>query len=558
MSGTGTAVVQSPGQPFRLSGAQRGLIRWTLYVGFAAFAVAVLNGLDQALNFAGINVLRWFPGMRTYYQGLTVHGVFNAIVLTFAFTNGFLTLTTARGLARRPKSGLLAAALGSLVLGVALAGWAMFTGRASVLYTFYPPLEAHWTFYAGLALLVVSTWLTSVNLFVMLAGWRREHPGERIPLMAFISVCTYVMWDIASLGIAIEVVGLLLPWSLGLIGGADPLLSRTLFWFTGHPIVYFWLLPAYVSWYVMIPKQVGGKLFSDSVTRVVFVLFIVLSIPVGMHHQYQDPGIPAGFKAIQGFLTFGVFFPSLITAFSVMAALEMGGRSRGGKGLLGWIPALPWGDPSVTAQLLAMITFMLGGITGLINASYTINRVVHNTTFIPGHFHLTVGSAVALSFMGITYWLIPHLTGRRLWGRRLALAQAWLYAIGVLVMARGLISGGLEGMPRRTFVALSPYNQGQWHLSGVLTGIGGSLMFVSVILFFFVLAGTLLLGQRGAEEEMPFTETMTPPATTGWEVKLDRFRYWIAVTVVLIVIAYGPFLIGYLPGRFLSPGFKIF
>ncbi|HKK26558.1 MAG TPA: cbb3-type cytochrome c oxidase subunit I [Gemmatimonadota bacterium] len=101
----------------------------------------------------------------------------------------------------------------------------------------------------------------------------------------------------------------------------------------------------------MIPKQVGGKLFSDSVTRVGFILFIVLSIPVGMHHQYQDPGIPSGMKAVQGFLASGVSFPSLITAFPGMAALEMGGRSRGGKGLLGWIPALPRGEPSVSALI---------------------------------------------------------------------------------------------------------------------------------------------------------------------------------------------------------------
>jgi cytochrome c oxidase subunit 1 len=205
-----------------------------------------------------------------------------------------------------------------------------------------------------------------------------------------------------------------------------------------------------------------------------------------------------------------------------------------------------------------MLTFMLGGITGLINASYTINRVVHNTTFIPGHFHLTVGSAVALSFMGIAYWLVPYLTDKKLWGRRLAVLQTWLYGIGVLIMARGLISGGLEGMPRRTFVALSPYNNGQWHLAGVLTAIGGSMMFASVVLFFLVLAGTLVLGERGVRSEIPFTETLTAPATGGWEARLDRFRYWVAITVVLILIAYGPFLATYLPGRFLSPGFKIF
>ena len=94
---------------------------------------------------------------------------------------------------------------------------------------------------------------------------------------------------LASLGIAAEMLFLLIPWSLGWVKGTDPLLGRTLFWFTGHPIVYFWLLPAYVSWYGMLPKQAGGKLFSDPLARLAFWLFLVLSIPVGLHHQFTDP-----------------------------------------------------------------------------------------------------------------------------------------------------------------------------------------------------------------------------------------------------------------------------
>jgi len=553
------SVVAAPDRAFELPDDQRILIRWMIYVGFGALSVAMLNGFGQALNYAGIDILSWFPGMRTYYQGLTVHGVLNAIVLTFAFTNGFLALTTARALDRKLHGGLLHGALWTLVAGTALAGYAMFTGKASVLYTFYPPLQAHWTYYLGLALLVISTWITSINLLVTLRAWREENPGERIPLLAFISVCTYVMWDIASIGIAVEVVAFLLPWSIGLLEGTDPLLNRTLFWYTGHPIVYFWLLPAYVSWYAMVPKQAGGKLYSDSLTRIVFLMFLALSIPVGFHHQYTDPGVAAGQKYVHTVLTFGVFFPSLVTAFSVMAALEMGGRSRGGTGLLGWIRKLPWGDPALSAQLLAMLVFLLGGITGLINASYNINEIVHNTTFIPGHFHMTVGTAVGLSFMGIAYWLVPWLKGRELWGRKLALAQGWLYFVGVLIFARGMISGGLEGMPRRTLVVEAPYFKESWELAGALTGIGGAVMFVSAVLFFVVLLGTILLGEEADEPmEIPATETISGPAEEGWEVHLDKFRYWVAATIVLILVAYGPFLIGYLPAKLTSPGFRFF
>jgi cytochrome c oxidase subunit 1 len=532
-----------------------------IYFGFIILGVGFLNGLGQALNYADIDILKYFPGMSTYYQGLTVHGVFNALVMTFAFTNGFLSLTTARSLNRPLNPFLTHLSLWVIVIGSVMAAGAIATGQASVLYTFYPPLQAHWTFYLGAALVVISTWIVCANLLVTLKGWRRENPGERIPLMAFISICTYVMWVMASVGIATEVVGFLLPWSLGWIEGADPLLSRTLFWFTAHPIVYFWLLPAYVSWYVMVPKQAGGKLFSDTLTRAVFLMFIVLSIPVGFHHQYLDPGISGGYKALHTVLTFGVFFPSLVTAFSVMWALEMGARKRGGKGLVRWLFKLDWKNPSLVAQILAMIAFMLGGITGLINASNTLNRVVHNTAFVPGHFHLTVGTAVTLSFMGIAYWLIPYLTGRKLVAPGIARLQSWLYFIGVLVMARGLISGGMEGMPRRTMLMDSPYKEmiPSWDLAGLLTGIGGAIMFLGAVGFYGVLVGTALFGKKEVTvPDLPFTETISAPTKTVWGIRMDQFRYWVTVTIILVLIAYGPFLVQYLPPKLTSPGLQIF
>ncbi len=58
----------------------------------------------------------------------------------------------------------------------------------------------------------------------------------------------------------------LIPWSLGLVSGTDALLARVLFWFTGHPMVYFWLLPASISWDTLAPRQAGGRLFSDPVS----------------------------------------------------------------------------------------------------------------------------------------------------------------------------------------------------------------------------------------------------------------------------------------------------
>jgi cytochrome c oxidase subunit 1 len=539
-----------------LTGRDVRLICWQVYLGLAAFLIGILAGLAQALDRVlpfGSTIWHFFPLQRSYYQGLTMHGVLMALVFTFAFSNGFMALVAAHSLRRRPNGPTLAGSFALMLLGTVLAGSQIVASKANVLFTMYPPLQATPIYYLGAALLVVSTWLTAFNVVLAYRGWRREHRGERIPLAAFGVVATYAMWFIASLGVAIEVLVLLLPWSLGVVPKTDPQLARSLFWFSGHPIVYFWLLPVYVSWYTMVPKQAGGKVFSDPLVRLAFVLFLVLSIPTGFHHQFTDPGIAPAYKVVQLVFTFAVFFPSVLTAFSVMASLELAGRAHGGRGLFGWIPKLPWGDPSLTAQLLAMLVFILGGISGLINASYNVNLVVHNSAFVPGHFHLTVGTAVALSVLGICYWLVPHLTGRGLWGRRLALAQAWLWAIGVLIFSRGQMMGGLAGLPRRENISLMLYNQPEWRLSNVMTAVGGTIMFISGLMFFIVLLGIFLRGEKGTAVEMPVAEAM-PSASDGWPI-LDRWAVWIGVAVVLILIAYGPYLLTYQP-NFVSPGFR--
>lgn len=531
----------------------RKVLAGQVYLALAAFAIGILQGLAQALDRvlpADSTLWTLFPGLSNYYQGLTAHGVLLAFVFTFAFSNGFMTLVHQHALQRRPRSLIILLSFASIVVGGVLAAAQIFLGQASVLFTMYPPLKASPVYYVGAVLVVVSTWLTGLNALLVYRDWRRDHPTERIPLQAFAVLATYAMWFIASLGVAVETLVFLLPWSMGWVATTDPQLARTLFWFSGHAIVYFWLLPAYLSWYTMIPKQAGGTLYSDGLARMVFILFLLLSTPTGVHHQFTDPGIRADVKALHYVMTMGVFFPSMITAFSVMAALEVGGRARGGKGLLGWIRALPWGDPSVAAQLLAMLGFVLGGISGLINASFTVNMVVHNTAWIPGHFHLTVGTAVALSFLGICYWLVPHLSGRALWGRRTALAQAWLWLIGVLIFSRGQIMGGLEGLPRRLNVSGLAYDRPEWATSHAMTAFGGTLMFVSGCLFFVVIGMTLWKGARGAVAPIPVAEA-THGARQSWPV-LDNWTVWIGAAVLLIVLAYVPVALTYAP-HFVSP-----
>ena len=513
-----------------------------LTVALLALLGGVVTGLAQGLEHAGINVYPALaPVVQSYYHGLSLHGVLNVLVWTTFFICGFLPFIAVQAFdvpLAAPRLGWFTFWL--MTGGLLLAAIPLVGNAATVMFTFYPPLKAHWAFYVGLTLVVVGTWLVTLNLALTRRAWRRTHPGERTPLPAFMALVTFTMWTLASAGLAAEMLFLTIPWSLGLVAGTDALLARVLFWFTGHPIVYFWLLPAYISWYTIVPRQAGGRLFSDPLARASFLLFLVLSTPLGFHHQYTDPGIHEGWKLVHAFLTFAVFFPSLLTFFNVVASLESGARARGGRGWVAWFAKLPWGDPSVAAQVLAMLLFAFGGIGGLINASVSLNLLVHNTAWIPGHLHLTVGTAVTLSFMGITYWLVPMLGGRALWSRRLALVQVWLWVGGMVIFSNALHRLGLMGMPRRTMIGAAAYTQPEWKPVLPLVAAGGTILTLSALIYFANLVLTVLVSRAPHPRGVAFAEAMS--GADHAPAIFDRLRPWLVLAVVLIALAYGPSL----------------
>src|SRR5690606_38709316 len=199
---------------------------------------------------------------------------------------GLLFYLPARELKLTPSMPWVWGAYWLMLVGLVMAGVAIVSNSSSIMYTFYPPLMGHWAFYIGLTLVVVGSLMVGGEVIRLRQKWKREHPGEATPIVAYMSVDTWWMRMIAVIGLVISMVFFLIPWSLGLIDAVDPQLARTLFWFTGHPIVYFWLLPAYVSWYGLMPRQAGGELVSDGLARLAFLMFLLFSTPVGFHHQF--------------------------------------------------------------------------------------------------------------------------------------------------------------------------------------------------------------------------------------------------------------------------------
>jgi cytochrome c oxidase subunit 1 len=506
------------------------------WVAFAVFLPAVLLGAWQMLMRSPLPAPLDDPN--AYYTSVTLHGTAMAYVITTFFVMGFGYAVTATSL-ERPIIGVASAWIGFVIclVGTLMAVVTVLAGRASVLYTFYPPLLASVWYYLGALLLIGGSMIWVVLMIINMMVWKRDNPGQSVPLAMFAITATAMLWAWAASGVLLELVGLLLPRAFGWSTQIDAGLARTLFSVTLHAIVYFWLMPAYIAFYTLVPQAAGGRLYSDTMGRLTFIIFLVFSLPVGMHHLFADPEHGSGFKFLQSFLTFFVALPTLLTVFSICASLEIAGRARGARGLFGWIGALPWNEPMVLAVALSLVMLGLGGFGGLINMSYAMNSMIHNTSWVTAHFHLIFGGAVVIMYFAIAYEMWPRITGRPLRSKTLARWQLWSWFWGMLITTIPWHITGLMGQPRR--VAVFDYGDpfiGRMAPLVIASVIGGLILLISAVLLIVILARSQF-GERKLAEPLRYALAVNPPARVP--ASLNGFALWNAIVLVLMLVAYG-------------------
>ncbi len=508
--------------------------------------LGVYHGLMQTIYRSGLLKSTSFAGIE-YYQGLTLHGVINAIVLTTFVAVAVGHYLNAYFLKKEINPIITIASTALMLIGSVMAAWAMLAGKASVLYTFYAPLKAHPLFYLGAALLIVGSWLPYFGWIYLYNSWKKENPNKKVPLGVFGNLANFTVWFVCTLSVAYEVLAMLLPWSMGLIDSINIPLTRTLFWFFGHALVYFWLLPAYIMYYTALPKLVGGKLYSDNAGRIVFLLFLIFSIPIGVHHQFAEPAIKDNVKLFQSILTYGVAIPSLLTAFTIAASLEYGARREGEERLFAWMKNLPWfkTDKFLFGYLICgLILFIFGGLTGLVNASYSLNSVVHNSAWIPGHFHMTVGGPVFLALIGFGLYAISNMFGKEVKLKRMATIVPYLWVIGISIFSTGLMWGGLIGEPRRTNLGISyldpdnPLYRPDWVPTTTMAVLGGIIMFIA-FLFYFISFVATIFGRKTKEGGLVYPETEVLHEEKRIPI-FHTFKPWVALMILLIAVAYVP------------------
>jgi cytochrome c oxidase subunit 1 len=515
--------------------AARKLVLAHFWVAFAGFLLAAVLGEWQMVVRSPLHA--WINNPEHYYRSVTAHGTVMAYVLPTLVAMGFGYAITELALGRALIGVRWAwAGFWLVVAGTVMAAVTVALGKASVLYTFYPPLIGSPFYYLGVVLVVVGSWIWVALMSINLRAWRKANPGATVPLAMFGNVTGAYLWAWTSVGAAVEVLFLILPAALGFKSTIDAGLSRVFFSWTLHAIVYFWLMPAYIAFYTIVPRAIGGRLYSDTMGRVAFVMFLVFSMPIGIHHLFADPQVGSGFKFVHALMTAMVSVPTLLTVFTIVASVEIAARLRGGQGALGWVKALPWDNPVMLAVAFSFVMLGFGGAGGLINMSYQLNETIHNTQWVTGHFHLIFGGAIVIMYMVIAYELWPQLTGCPPLRSGLVRAQLWLWFVGMLVLTMPWHLVGLLGMPRRMayYDYSNPVIQPQaWTVT--MSAIGGLILVVSAVLFVYALARA----PRSAQAPLPFTFSVSAHAHERTPAALNTFGLWVAMMIGLTIFNYG-------------------
>ncbi|RDS86342.1 b(o/a)3-type cytochrome-c oxidase subunit 1 [Dyella psychrodurans] len=512
------------------------LILAHFWLAFAVFGLAILLGEWQMYIRSPLHA--WLRNPDLYYRSVTAHGTVMGYVFPTLIAMGFGYAITELAL----KQSLIGvkwawAGFWLIVVGSITAVIPVAMGLSSVLYTFYPPMIGNAFYYIGVVLVVVGSWIWVALMGINMNAWKRANPGRAVPLAMFANVAGSYLWAWTAVGAALELLFQILPAALGWTTTINAGLSRVLFSWTLHAIVYFWLMPAYIAFYTIVPRAIGGRLYSDTMARIAFAMFLVFAMPIGIHHLFADPEVGSGFKFVHSVFTAMVSAPTLLTVFTICASVEIAARLRGGKGAFGWLKALPWDNPQMLALAFSFVMLGFGGAGGLINMSYQLDATIHNTQWITGHFHLIFAGAIVIMYFAIAYDLWPHLTGRAMNDLRLMRTQLWLWFIGMIVLTFPWHYAGILGMPRRmAYYDYSNPGIASQASTVILSVIGGAILVISAMLFI-----TILVRNHRAPRVTPapfsFSQAVHEPESVP--VALNGFGLWVGLMIALTVTNYG-------------------
>jgi terminal oxidase heme-binding subunit I len=239
---------------------------------------------------------------------------------------------------------------------------------------------------------------------------------------AFILSSTLII-AIGYLGVTFSTSWLTLSWISSWLSNpplipVNSLINQVFFWVFGHAVVYMAFVPALTLLYYLVPLISGKKIYSERAAIIAAFLYLIASPVVPLHHLYLTP-LPDIAKDINAFFTYLVVVPSVMTVFNLWATAT---RDNGFK----------WNVPSAFVAL-SFYAILVGGVTGIINGDPTSAPIIHNTEWVPAHFHTMIWAIVSSATAGL-YILIPTFFGRAWYSIKMAWFHFFLTAVSIIGM----------------------------------------------------------------------------------------------------------------------------
>ncbi len=486
-------------------------------VNAVAAVVCLLVGGIMAL---GVILTRWqtihlLPA-DMFYTALTSHGI-NALIFWIIFFEMavlyFASSTLLRCRLATPRWAWTGFAL--MVIGAVMNNIAVLGGKSSVMMTSYVPMQAEPHFYLGIILFAVGALICCFVFLGTLVIAKEEKTYEgSVPLVTFgaLTACIIAVFTIASGAIVLIPTFL---WSIGYVSHIDAEMYRVIWWALGHSSQQINVAAHISIWYLIIGILFGARPMSEKVSRTAFLLYILFLQLASAHHILVDPGMSAEWKIFNtSYAMYLAVLASLIHGLTVPGAMEVAQRNKGlTKGLFEWLRKAPWDNPVFSGFFISLIVFgFLGGITGVVMGTEQINLIIHNTIYVPAHFHATVAVGTTLTFMALTYLLIPVLFRRKLFLPKLAQWQPYIFGGGMVLLVLFMLGAGTLGVSRRhwdmgfTGALLTFEYPGTAYMMMAIAGIGGVLGVIGGASYIIITVGSLLFGEK-LEKSAGFLES---------------------------------------------------
>jgi cytochrome c oxidase subunit 1 len=489
-----------------------------------------------------------------FYLALTAHGLDVLLVWIIFFEMAVLYFASAILLNSRIAAPRWAwTGFGLMLVGALITNIVVLQGGSSVMFTSYVPLKAEPGFYLGIILFAVGALIGCFVFFGTLVVARRERTYQgSIPLVTFgaLTAAIIAVFTIAS-GAIILIPTLL--WSVGLVSNIDPLLYKTIWWAMGHSSQQINVSAHVAIWYAIAAITFGARPLSEKVSRTAFLMYILFLQLASAHHMLVEPGFSSEWKIFNtSYAMYLAVLGSMIHGMTVPGSIEAAQRARGlTKGMFEWLRKAPWGNPAFAGMFMSLVFFgFIGGISGVVMGTEQINLIMHNTLYVPGHFHGTVVAGTTLAFMAITYYLVPLVFRREIKFMALAKLQPYLFGIGAAGISVFMMGAGTLGVSRRHWDmqfadAILPfdYPSAAFLMMG-LNGMFACLAALGGIAFIVVVVGSVFFGRKLGKDEKPSYPDVPPQAAVVAEhgsaksLKIPGTTMLVAIFFIAFVLYY--------------------